>query len=79
MSIVMAMLEWPSRSCTIFGWTFSANIWEAWLCRIPCNRTAWPRDFRKSEIAWVRVLGVGSAVRLGDDAGIVVGPYADPQ
>ena len=47
MSIVMAMLEWPSRSCTIFGWTFSANIWEAWLCRIPCNRTAWPRDFRK--------------------------------
>src|ERR1700728_48364 len=29
MSIVMAITECPSRSCTIFGWTFDASMWLA--------------------------------------------------
>src|SRR5439155_11018813 len=28
------MPQCPNRSCTIFGWTFAASMWLAWVWRI---------------------------------------------
>jgi hypothetical protein len=36
---VIATLEWPNRSWTIFGCTFEARRWLAWLWRSSCSLT----------------------------------------